>query len=301
MSKKIVIIPVFCESHLIKFQVPNIIDTIDPDIIIYNEGMFPQGPESNTNVNNDFVKKYTLDGVRGFDFLELEKIIDNFQEQYPTKKIILNKMNYDGLSGAPECYYKACSNFEELDIKIEKGDFIFPFEGDVFHHEDSKEEIEEYMSQLEPDTGFKSNWIDFIETPYYCERSTLKPFIEKIEGRHRKVCLRYGTPEFYKDVLLNFMTQHYPMLYPTDLITYHYAWWRPEKFKELRYDQLNRPQEYWDSFEKGIQKIIKSKDTQEDVVIRPSRPPQQTHHWASFIDIEHPKHVKQHPNYVSNK
>ena len=29
-------------------------------------------------------------------------------------------------------------------------------------------------------------------------------------------------------------------------------------FKELRYDQLNRPQEYWDSFEKGIQKIIKS-------------------------------------------
>jgi hypothetical protein len=293
MSKKIVIIPVFCESHLIKFQVPNIIDTIDPDIIIYNEGMFPRGPESNTNVNNDFVKKYTLDGIRGFDFLELEEIINNFQEQYPNKKIILNKMNYDGLSGAPECYYKACSNFEELGIKIEKGDFIFPFEGDVFHHEDSKEEIEEYMSQLEPDTGFKSNWIDFIETPYYCERSTLKPFIEKIEGRHRKVC--------YKDVLLNFMTQHYPMLYPTDLITYHYAWWRPGKFKELRYDQLNRPQEYWDSFEKGIQKIIKSKDTQEDVVIRPSRPPQQTHHWASFIDIEHPKHVKQHPNYVSNK
>ena len=191
MSKKIVIIPVFCESHLIKFQVPNIIDTIDPDIIIYNEGMFPRGPESNTNVNNDFIKKYTLDGIRGFDFNELEEIINKSQKQYPDKKIILNKMNYDGLNGAPECYYKACSNFDE-----------------------------------------------------------------KIEGRHRKICIRYGTPEFYKDVILNFMTQNYPMLYPTDLVTYHYAWWRPGKFKELRYDQLNRPKEYWDSFEKGIQEII---------------------------------------------
>ena len=54
-------------------------------------------------------------------------------------------------------------------------------------------------------------------------------------------------------------------------------------------------------FEVDDEKIIKYKDTQEDVVIRPSRPPQQPHHWASFIDIEHPKHVKQHPNYVSNK
>ena len=301
MSKKIVIVPVFCESHLIKFQIPNIIDTINPDIIIYNEGMFPRGPESNTNVNNDFIKKYTLDGIRGFDFNELEEIINKSQKQYPDKKIILNKMNYDGLNGAPECYYKACSNFDELGIKIEKGDFIFPFEGDVFHHENSKSEIEEYMSQLEPDTGFKSNWIDFIETPYYCERSTLKPFIEKIEGRHRKICIRYGTPEFYKDVILNFMTQNYPMLYPTDLVTYHYAWWRPGKFKELRYDQLNRPKEYWDSFEKGIQEIIQSKETQNDVVIRPSRPPKQTHHWASFIDIDHPKHVREHQNYISNK
>lgn len=301
MSKKIVIVPVFCESHLIKFQIPNIIDTINPDIIIYNEGMFPRGPESNTNVNNDFIKKYTLDGIRGFDFHELEEIINKSQKQYPDKKIILNKMNYDGLNGAPECYYKACSNFDELGIKIEKGDFIFPFEGDVFHHESSKDEIEEYISQLEPDTGFKSNWIDFIETPYYCERSTLKPFIEKIEGRHRKICIRYGTPNFYKDVILNFMTQDYPMLYPTDLVTYHYAWWRPGKFKELRYDQLNRPKEYWDSFEKGIQEIIKSKDTKHDVVIRPSRPPQQTHHWASFIDIDHPKHVKEHQNYILNK
>ena len=31
--KKIVTIPIFCESHLVKYQIPNIIDTINPDII----------------------------------------------------------------------------------------------------------------------------------------------------------------------------------------------------------------------------------------------------------------------------
>ena len=74
MNKKIVIIPVFGDTHFIKYQIPNIIDTINPDIIIYNEGMFPTGPESNTNSNREFVQKYTLngEGKRGFDFLELK-------------------------------------------------------------------------------------------------------------------------------------------------------------------------------------------------------------------------------------
>jgi hypothetical protein len=66
--KKIVIAPVFCETHLIKYQIPNIIDTINPDYIIYNEGMFPFGPEGNTQTDSNFVKNYTLDGHRGFDY-----------------------------------------------------------------------------------------------------------------------------------------------------------------------------------------------------------------------------------------
>ena len=301
MSKKIVIVPVFCESHLIKYQISNIIDTIDPDYIIYNEGMFPSGPESTTNVNSDFIKKYTLDGVRGFDFLELEQIIKNSQKQYPEKNIILNKMDYSNLSDANECYYRACSNFDELGIQIQEGDYIFPFEGDVFHHENSKREISEYLTQLEPDTGFKSNWIDFVETQYFCEKASLKPFTINKPGRHRKVCLRYGTSKFYKEVLLNFISQKYPMLYPTDLITYHYAWWRPGKFKELRYAQLNRSLKYWQDFEKGLKEIKESKNQSKEIVLRPSFDPQLTHHWASFIDIEHPKHVKSHPNYIINK
>jgi len=38
--KRIVIIPTFCDSHLIKFQIPNIVETISPDYIIYNEKQF---------------------------------------------------------------------------------------------------------------------------------------------------------------------------------------------------------------------------------------------------------------------
>ena len=47
--KKIVIAPIFNDTHLVKLQIPNIIKSINPDYILYNEGMFPSGPESNTS------------------------------------------------------------------------------------------------------------------------------------------------------------------------------------------------------------------------------------------------------------
>ena len=72
--KKIVIAPIFNDTHLVKLQIPNIIKSINPDYILYNEGMFPSGPESTTNVDNDFVNKYTLDGKRGFDYEELQDV-----------------------------------------------------------------------------------------------------------------------------------------------------------------------------------------------------------------------------------
>jgi hypothetical protein len=298
--KKIVILPTFGEVHLIKHQIPNIIDTINPDYIIYNEGMFPKGPESSTTVNDEFIKNYTLDGKRGFDYEELKEVIVEAQKKYPNTKIILNEMNYpDGLD-APNCYRLACSNFKELGIDVESGDYIFPYEGDVFHHEKDKNLIQGYLEQLTPNTGFKSNWIDFVENQFYCERSTLKPFLDQKEGRHRRIAICFGTWEFYEDVLLNFMTQKYPMLYPTDLLTYHYCWWRPGKYKQLRYDQLNRDKIYWENFDIGLEQIKRNTEDgiTSDVVLRPDRADHLTHKWASFIEIEHPKHIKQHPNFV---
>ena len=204
--KKIVIAPVFCETHLIKYQISNIIDTINPDYIIYNEGMFPFGPEGNTQTDENFVKNYTLDGHRGFDYEELKEVIRNAQEKYPNTKIILNEINYPNGLTAPECYAMACSNFSELGIQIEKGDYIFPFEGDVFHLESAKEEIAGYMSQLEPDSGFRTIWLDFMETQNYVEKKNLIGWKDGT-GRSRRVCVRFGTWEFYKNILLNFMTQ----------------------------------------------------------------------------------------------
>ena len=309
-NKKIVIIPVFCESHLIKYQIPNIIDTIDPDYIIYNEGMFPVGPESSTVVDKTFLNKYTLngEGKRGFDYPELKKIINNAQKLYPNTKIILNNMEYRD-SSASVNYVHACSNFDELGINIQRGDYIFPYEGDVFHHENSKEDIKEYLNQIKPNEGFRSKWIDFIENQYYAEKSSLKPFIwQNIknsnpnwenQGRSRKICIRFGDMETYKSIILNFESQKYEMLYPTDLITYHYAWWRLGKYKELRFKQLNRHPLYWEYFQKGLSKIKENKYL--DIDVRPGMGPnsiESTFRYIRFFNIDHPKHIKSHPCYV---
>ena len=298
--KKIVICPVFCEAHLIRFQISNIMDTINPDIIIYNEGMFPSGPESTTDVSNNFIEEYTVGGRRGFDYEELKEIVYENQREYKDTKIILNEINYpDTMTYSPDCYITACSNFKDVGIELEKGDYIFPFEGDVFHHEDSKEEIEGYLKQLEPNTGFRSIWIDFIETQYYAEKKNLSPLYNNGEGgRSRRVCVRYGDMKFYKNVLGNFITQQYPMLYPTSLITYHYAWWRPGKYKQLRFDQLNRHPQYWIDFNRGLKEIKSNGSTGEDVVLRPGSPVNKNNRYAGYINIDHPKHIKEHPNYL---
>ena len=125
--KKIVIIPIFCESHLVKYQIPNLIDTINPDIIIYIEGMFPQGTEGTKTISKEWLEKYTLngEGKRGFDFNELEDIVKDAQQKYPNTKIILNKIDYsDCIDKHPydftgtKCYVKANTNFSELGISL---------------------------------------------------------------------------------------------------------------------------------------------------------------------------------------
>lgn len=298
MSKKIVIVPIFCETHLVKLQIDNIFNTIDPDILVYNEGMFPHGPESCTNMSG-FKEKYTLngDGKRGFDYPELQEVIFEAQKKYSNKKIILNEMDYDpNEKSATQHYLKACSNFKELNIDLQIGDYLFPFEGDVFHLESEKDTIQSYISQLEPDTGFKSIWIDFIENQYYADMCTLKPFIMQKDGKHRKIGIRYGTDEYYKNILNNFESQRYPSLYPTDLVTYHYAWFRQGKYLQLRFDQLSRPDYYWKCFMDGVNYINEFKYSQ--ICIRPDKTG--TYRYTSAVNMTHPEAIKSHPNYVNN-
>ena len=299
--KKIVIVPVFCEAHLTKFQIPNIIDTINPDIIIYNEGMFPAGPEGDTKVDGEFLEDFTLDGVRGFDFKEMEKIVEDARKKYPDTDIILNKMEYNlSVVDSSANYVRACSNFDDLGLTVSEGDYIFPFEGDVFHHENSRKEIEGYVSQVEPNQGFKSTWIDFVQNQHYAEKYTLKPFLENKDGRHRKICVRFGDMDFYKDVLGNFMSQNYSMLYPTDLVTFHYAWWRPGKYKDLRMRQLNRDFEpnHWIHFGECIEKLERL-EVDDEILVRPHLE-KWTNGWIKKCDFKHPEIIKNHENWIEN-
>ncbi len=294
--KRIVIIPTFCDSHLIKFQIPNIVETISPDYIIYNEGLFPKGPESSTNITPDFIKKYTLDGKRGFDFYELEQIIDEAKKTYPNVNFILNKMSYnDDIKSASQNATVAYTNFDDLGIDLKEGDYIFPFESDVFHHESSTEEINNYVKQIKPNQGFKSIWIDYLETQFYTEKANWEPVGGKY--KQRKICVCYSDMDFLKGVVSNFESQNYPMLYPTDLITHHYCWWRPGKFKELRFDLINRPDWYWENWNNSLSDIRNSMN-KNDVVLRSNLGENELERYATYIEFEQPKHIKGHPNYI---
>lgn len=295
--KKIVIAPIFNDTHLVKLQIPNIIKSINPDYILYNEGMFPSGPESTTNVDSDFVKNYTLDGKRGFDYKELQDVISDAQKEYKDTKIMLNPMEYTSLD-APTNYYHGCNNFSDFGVEVEEGDLIFPYEGDVFHHEDDADTIEEACNKLEPNQGLKTIWVDFIANQYYAEEKTLKPFFKAETGRQRRFVIKYGTADYYRDVLLNFMTQKYDMLEDLEMITYHYAWFRPGKYADMRLAQLNRDPRYWNFFLSSISKVVEFKYKRIRVRPQPPLDPKLTHAWIRFCDFDHPEDIKSHPNFI---
>lgn len=308
MSKKIVIIPTFCESHLIRHQIPNIIDTVDPDYIVICEGMFPAGTEGNKVITQQWKDKYTLDGEgkRGFDFLELKEIVKQAQLQYPQVKIILQEMEYTLGMTSTECYKKATTIFNEVGIDVQEGDYIFPYEGDVFHHENSKTNIQYYLEQIEPGQGFRSIWVDYMQNFWYVEKCRIKPWLtdKKYQDEEnymsRRICFRYDKNGVkYENMLDNFMTVDYfnpktgyGMLFPTDLITYHYAWIRPGKFRDLRCDQLQRHPGYWEAFTDGLDKC--DEYNLSDIIIRPSQTHVTNGYVKFFSKLEHPKHIRSH-------
>ena len=88
------------------------------------------------------------------------------------------------------------------------------------------------------------------------------------------------------------------MLYPTDLLTYHYAWWRPGKYLELRCEQLDRTKEYWENYLKGMEQAKKVGD--DLIVVRPQAAIE-VRKYLKKIDIKHPKHIFNHPNYLKQE
>jgi len=298
MSKRIVIIPNFGESHLIKCQIPNIVETLNPDIVIYNEGLFPTGPESRLVVTDEFRSKYCYkDTNLAWDTLETQQLIEEAKITYPNIKWIHNEMKFEKGMKASDAYTYAVSNFKELGIEVTIGDYIFPYEPDIFHLESDSNNITYILNQLKPNQGFTSIWLDFLETQHYIE-SCNNPYEGRPNGRKLAIC--FGDIEYYKHVVSQFESMNYSMLLQSDLITYHYNWFRFDKNKQLRFEQIVRDDvNYWKEFEEGLMRIRNNSqinDHPTHTILRPKRT--NTTKFASYINIEHPNAIKMHNNYI---
>ena len=77
---------------------------------------------------------------------------------------------------------------------------------------------------------------------------------------------------------------------------FHYAWWRPGKYKELRFRQLIRPDHYSNAVR---QALLQAQENRLDkIVIRPERHESDLLRYIVRIEIDHPKEIKQHNNFI---
>lgn len=294
MSRKIVIIPEFASSHFLKCWIPNIIESIGPDIIIINSGLFPEGPENKGHIDKTFKDKYCYkDTMVGFDIEDTEALIkeireDHFKKTLSTSPIIYLQKNGYTLYDSNKCFLESISRCSITNFR--EGDLIFPLEPDAFLLESDKDIIEHEVMKLKPGMGLKCLWRDFIGNQHYCEA------INEINPKIRRFCYCFDNMENYRRSMNGFMTQSYPLLDYTDKFWIrHYPWFVYGKWKELRYEMIFRVDpEYWRDFEIGLKNIDESTD-KSPILMRPSRHDESR--WAKYIDCEHPTAIKCHKNY----
>lgn len=302
--RKIVIIPSFADLHLLKCWIPNILETIEPDHIIINVGLFPNGPENKGHIDSSFISRWCYNFTNaGFDFPDLIAYCEGNGE------IDIKIINYT-FPDVNDCFIEAISNFGN--IEIQEGDIIFPLEPDAFLLESDKDIINSEISKLKPGEGISCKWVDFLETQYYTERINIE------QPKYRRFAYCFDNMENYKAAMSGFMSQNYTKLRKVDsFFIRHYCWFQPEPYKQLRFELIHRSDpQYWKDFEIGLQNIKKHTidmkrfyhKPPEYVEIRPSRNKKDSTSWpsswndpagwAKFIDIEHPEAIKLHPNFV---
>lgn len=328
MSRKIIILPSFASSHLLKCSIPNWLDVLEPDIIIINEGIFPGGIENKKEIDANFRKKWCHADYpsAGFDYKPANKndefldILEPYLIQWnengmkllrPDFKCIWKPHAYKSLD-ANECFLEAISTF--YDFEPEVGDILMPLEPDVLFHENDKEKIQEELKRLTPGDGIQVVWKDFLETQFYVEA------INEVSPKWRRFAYCFDNMENYKNAMDAFMTQNYKSLRKVDdFIGFHYSWFVFDKWKKLRYELIWRKDpQYWEDFDEGLQEIRKESEEfsmnqhylnlnelwnanvefkiKDKILIRPSRTDEAR--WAKFIDISHPKHIQSHPNFI---
>lgn len=283
------------------------IEVLNPDVIIYNEGLFPQGPENRGHVDTEeFRKKYCYhQSNSGFDWEETISIVDEWYEKgiHIGVKIIDYNEN-----SADKCFIQSISDGWNFEI----GDIIFPLEPDAFLYEDDSDTINGEISKLKPGEGLSCRWVDFLETQYYTEA------INIVQPKYRRFCYCFDNMENYKKAMSGFTSQNYPALKKVDsFFIRHYCWFQPDPWKQLRYELIYRSDpNYWKGFDNGLQDIrrmseeikthekitndpvldIEPLEIIEKILIRPSRSDEGR--YAKFIDVPHPKAIMNHPNFV---
>lgn len=303
---KIAIITSFAEFHLLELLIPNIIETIDPDKIFISEGRMKSGPENKGFKNDDeFVQKWTYngEGIVGFDW-ELTK---ELEIKYP-KLVKVHAFDYNSNFSATDCYIHSISSIEEFQPNV--GDLIYCFESDSFLLESDAQIINDEVSKLNVGDGLTVKYVDFLETQYYTENVNVQ------SPKYRRLVYRFDTWVDYRFKMgSGYLSQNYNMLRKVDsFFIRHYAWFRPNKYKQLRYELIYRSNpQYWKDFDDGLCEIKrvseqyhsnemmlsldpKSRWFPDKITIRPSRTDEGR--YAKFIDIDHPKHIKSHPNFV---
>ena len=302
MSRRIVIIPTFAEAPMIACQIPNLMATVKPDVVIYNEGLFPNGPESTSIINDEFRKNYCYkDTNAGFDYEETVALIDKAKKDYPDTEWHYGVVDYpDGLK-AEDCYTYAVSNFDDHGVTIEEGDILLPSEADVFHLETDVDKIDAIFAGMDLNDGVSTKWWEFGPTQFYIEQRQ-HPDINTVT-KSRRFAVKYKDMDYYHAVVHNFVTQKYKNTRMVDgLITYHYPWFRTGKYRMLRYAILNRDPWYWTQFEEGLQKMEHCSRTgnfKESVMIRPNH--SNNYKYMKYIDVEHPEAIKSHVNFVKSE
>lgn len=304
MAKRIVIIPSFASSHFLKCWVPNMIETLNPDIIIVNEGLFPDGPENKGHIDDKFREKWCFENTNcGFDWIETNLQWTN-EERFDTKRLSINEIKYIDNLSADNCFLQAISTFHRYQPEL--GDLIFPLEPDAFIWEGDIERINVELEQLKPGEGLSCKWVDLLETQHYTEAINL------IQPKYRRFAYCFDNVENYRVAMSGFMSQNYSKLKKTDsFFIRHYCWFMPEPYKQLRYELIHRSDpQYWKSFDSGLHRIRRESLRIQDgtafritetplidkILIRPSRTDEGR--WAKFIDILHPNVIKHHPNFV---
>lgn len=299
--RKIVIIPSFADYHLLKCWISNILEVLEPDYILINVGLFPRGPENKTPIDSSFRSRWChmVQPNAGFD---LSSVLDMVYK-HSFDGLHIQVLNYNS-TDANDCFIEAISNF--ADIEIQEGDIIFPLEPDAFVLEGDMEIINSEISKLKPGEGVSCKWVDFLETQYYTEA------INIVQPKYRRFAYCFDNIENYKAAMCGFMSQNYSKLRKVDsFFIRHYCWFQPEPYKQLRFELIYRSDpKYWKQFDSGLTEIRRRSIEYEKwetaqldempnvqrVTIRPSR--FDDGRYAQFININHPKHIQSHPNFV---